>query len=83
MQTQQMEANKPNHANVEPHSIVRPILQSGGSAQFDHPFLGGMRCLANASIEAMPPTTTKSVTENGCHSPILCVQAFHGNTQHV
>ena len=78
-----MEANEPNHANVEPHSIVRPILQSGGSAQFDHPFLGGMQCLANVSIEAMPPTTTKSVTGNGGHGPILCVRASHDDTQHV
>ena len=78
-----MEANEPNHANVEPRSIVRPVLQSGGSAQFDHPFLGGMWCLANASIEAMPPKSTKSVTGNGGHGLILCVRASHDDTQHV
>ena len=78
-----MEANKPNHANVELHSIVRPILWSDGSTQFSHPFLGGMWCLANASIKIIPPTTTKSVTGNGGHGPILCIQASHDDTQHV
>ena len=78
-----MEANEPNHANVEPRSIVRPILLSGGSAQFDHPFLGGMWCVANANIEEMPLMTTRSVTGNGGHSPILCVQASHNDTEHI
>ena len=78
-----MEANEPNHANVEPRSIIRPILLSGGSGQFDHPFLGGMQCLANANIEAMPLMITRNVIGNGDHGLILCLRASHDDTQHV